>query len=748
MEHKTWRWKRKPSEKFIVANGRASLSHVEEDQDKEIGSTRYPSNLSERSVSVICDCNAKEELIRKHMRIAELALAGQKMAEAEAAFLKQELDRTLQQGEAAEQRLAHLDAALKDCMQEIESLQAEQDGRIHKVYEKMQKKLEGKLVESNKRVSNLAAENSNLMKALLCKEKLIEDLDKGKAHLEAEYDMLIARSDSIEKENTFLKYDCSVMEEELKLQNEERDHSRRSASENSKQIIRLKAECQQLRDLIRKRLQVPAVGLNTRMRRKRLNPATGYNSSEKKPSKGTSFLIERVYDLEEENKALKEIVSLSGQMKLAISGFGVNNDERIDDSETWANALLAEVDQFSKGDIKFEPELMNDLDETNKLAIVTTDIAVNEPGKRDSWLDEVLKVILEEHRVSQRSFGDILNDIKIVVGCKEENHSNPRGLLPWKSSNSTCVEDASFAREKIRKLDFGFDRSKGENQLDVVSPNNHNTLAQMIKIQCALQEENRETKEKLQLVSEENVGLKEQLQESNQSLESLRRELDDLRETKGVIEEQLENQRLINEDLDTQLTVAKAKLNEILLKLSSLEVELEDKNNSCEELEATCLELQLQLETLSRKESPNSDIDQVTKKLKTEMIQNLGKQLNALASPDTRLFDKVLGSTTAIKAPASGKKGLAPQRSSLRDRMLAEDDDGTEDPKSHEQLKVSSSEHVGTVALVPSKKPSGGFGFIRKLFLRRKRGCNKMNSVPLQRNTSALIGPRDVLLLV
>ena len=37
-------------------------------------------------------------------------------------------------------------------------------------------------------------------------------------------------------------------------------------------------------------------------------------------------------------------------------------------------------------------------------------------------------------------------------------------------------------------------------------------------------------------------------------------------------------------------------LNEVLQNFSSLEVELDDKNNCCEELEATCLELQLQLE--------------------------------------------------------------------------------------------------------------------------------------------------------
>ncbi|KAL2899869.1 Beta-hexosaminidase A [Bienertia sinuspersici] len=59
--------------------------------------------------------------------------------------------------------------------------------------------------------------------------------------------------------------------------------------------------------------------------------------------------------MEEENMMLKEILSLSdgelkswkskyGQMaSLAISGFGLGNCDEVRDSETLANALLAEL---------------------------------------------------------------------------------------------------------------------------------------------------------------------------------------------------------------------------------------------------------------------------------------------------------------------------------------------------------------------------------------------------------------------
>jgi chromosome segregation ATPase len=101
---------------------------------------------------------------------------------------------------------------------------------------------------------------------------------------------------------------------------------------------------------------------------------------------------------------------------------------------------------------------------------------------------------------------------------------------------------------------------------------------------------------RLQSATDKTETLMVKLRESEQRVERLQAEVEILKESKGMVEDQIENQKSINEDLDTQLTVTKAKLNEVFQKFSSLEVELEDRSNCCEELEATCLELQLQLE--------------------------------------------------------------------------------------------------------------------------------------------------------
>lgn len=136
-----------------------------------------------------------------------------------------------------------------------------------------------------------------------------------------------------------------------------------------------------------------------------------------------------------------------------------------------------------------------------------------------------------------------------------------------------------------------------------------------------------------------------------------------------------------------------------------------------------------------------------------ETILNLGKQLKALATPrEAALFDKVFSNTNTA---ANTTNNNMHKRSSLRDRMLADEDPRVEilkSPKdketrdadadaqkpsllhsdSHNALSTPSAlvhtrqGHLGSkhLAIVPSKK-QGGFGFLRRLLLRRKKGSSK-----------------------
>jgi hypothetical protein len=85
-----------------------------------------------------------------------LAFSGWEKAEAEAVALKTQLDVALAQKLATEDRVAHLDGALKECMKQLRHVREEQEQRIHdtlvkktREYDKLRVEMETKLSESS-----------------------------------------------------------------------------------------------------------------------------------------------------------------------------------------------------------------------------------------------------------------------------------------------------------------------------------------------------------------------------------------------------------------------------------------------------------------------------------------------------------------------------------------------------------------------------------------------------------------------
>ncbi|XVE49222.1 hypothetical protein DITRI_Ditri01bG0065100 [Diplodiscus trichospermus] len=1056
MDHKTWLWRKKSSEKTI------SLKRIDEEVQNppmEGRRDRVVKNLNEKLASVLFDCHAKDDLLTKNVKMApeDNVNAGLEKAEADAVFLKKELDEALRQEKLANEKLTHSDAALKECMQQLNFVREEQEQRIRDAitktsseFEKVQKALQDKLTETNRKLEELACENSCLSKALLVKEKSIEDQKKHKSQAEAEFSALMARLDLTEKESAFLKYEFHVLEKELEIRNEEMEYNRRSADlahkqhlDGIKKIAKLEAECQKLRLLLQKRLPGPAAMVKmknevemlgrdkTAMRGRKQNSTRDLivrDNTAENPTKNINLLLEKLHYIEEENRMLKEIVtkknaemqSLSsvysqtssrprqvdiqpkelfkGQNSMELvrsspvsselsltSGFDIGSTDGSISSCSWANALISEsahpVNKTLKNSMQHKaitvPEirLMDDFVEMEKLALVSggeynivSDGEEMVPfgqghcgfsntkqmhsrvvtGERSfDWLQVVLHAISEHKCISNRSLDEILEDIKIALGCsnllsgpdvnktacsrhpiecdplhisgyiswkspntfptvgslsgasivetpaektkKPQFHSNLRmsickiieliegigqtsystsatflernqtpkqspvhvdyfvRVFQWKSSElstvlqqflrtcndllnersdienfagelsfaldwivNNCVTptEASSARDKIKRH-FGWNESQSEKEVGsgghglVLESNmkhiseeqspcldsfaslhdqNRSVVAQEDNGWCSLEEENKRLKDdlknmeaRLESVTDKSEALTAQLHESEEILGRLQTELKILKESNEMIEDQIENQKSINEDLDTQLTVAKAKLNEIFQKFSSLEVELEYKNSCCEDLEATCLELQLQLESVAKKETPKYVMNREGKQSQNgweitaasvklaecqETILNLGKQLKVLASPhDAALFDKVFSNSGAATTAINNRK--VNKRFSLRDRMLADDGAKAELPKSPNiqgnlsveaensslphsnncknfqasglllhtseahlgSKKESSNTGVMALAIVPSKKQ--GVGLLRRLLLRRKKGYSK-----------------------
>ncbi|WCJ17736.1 hypothetical protein M5689_000133 [Euphorbia peplus] len=656
MDNKSWIWRKRSSEKTIVITDKFGISVKGiDDQEiqklpmaKEVGSLKSVRSLNERLASVLLDSHQKDE---KQENLAQKDIAGQEKKE-EIIRLKEERDEGIKQDIVADAKLIHPDAGVKHWKESSE-------------FEKAQKRLEEKLMETSKRLADLAVENDNLNKVLVVKERLLEELHTHSSQTRAELKTLIARLDSIEKENAFLKYEFYMLEKELEVRNEELEYTRRSADashrqqlESVRKMTMLESECQRLRVLIRKKLPGPAAfipGRDPIEQRRKPNPVRDLvlrdTTSDRSPEvsvKNIDFLIEQLRSMEEENRTLKGILSKKNaelkssrfmysktasilsqaearkSMNLAkrslvptelypITGFDTCSDDGGSSSGSWANALMSELEQFKDAKVKSLPgckaievsdiSLMDDFAEMERLAIVSS--------------QEISGMVNDI--AGEKSFDWLQQVLNAIL---REQRVTKRNLTELLEDIKIALGYINHPYDISGEVDaFCVSREQSSGFQINVSSQNDKIPVQTTSKQSNLEEESKRLLDELNNMESErkDTGLRldeienlmMQLQESKQSIEILKLELETTKASKGMIEDDIENQKLINEELDTQLTVSKAKLNEVLQKFTSLEAELEEKSSCCEELEVTCLELQLQLESVARKDSFSySNIDE------------------------------------------------------------------------------------------------------------------------------------------
>ncbi|XP_024397596.1 uncharacterized protein [Physcomitrium patens] len=322
--------------------------------------------LNEKLANALADISTKDNLVKQHVKVAEEAVTGWEKAEAEAVAMKAQLDVALQQKLATEDRVAHLDGALKECMKQLRHVREEQEQRIHdtlvkksREYDKLRIEMETKLAESSHILSQTRsdllesrAEVTALSHALQERSRGLAELSEVKGRADTEIKVLQVRLETIEKENSQLKYEVHVLNKELEIRSEEREYERKAVDMASKQhlesvkkITKLEEECNRLRLLVRKKLPGPAAIQRMRMevegigkdnndkaRRRSLGrSASSVDQSSAEPmqengngnengrrSREAQMLAERVVAMDEEMKMLKNsLAQRTGELQVA-----------------------------------------------------------------------------------------------------------------------------------------------------------------------------------------------------------------------------------------------------------------------------------------------------------------------------------------------------------------------------------------------------------------------------------------------
>lgn len=214
----------------------------------------------------------KDKLVKQHAKVAEDAVSGWEKAEAEALTLKNHLESVTLLKLTAEDRAAHFDGALKECMRQILNLKEEHEQKLHEVVlsktkqcDKIKLELESKIASLDQELRRSAAENAALSRSLQERSNMLIKISEEKSQAEADIESLKTTIESREREINSLKYEVHVVTKELEIRNEEKNMSARSAEvankqhlEGVKKIAKLEAECQRLRGLVRKKLPGPA----------------------------------------------------------------------------------------------------------------------------------------------------------------------------------------------------------------------------------------------------------------------------------------------------------------------------------------------------------------------------------------------------------------------------------------------------------------------------------------------------------
>jgi chromosome segregation ATPase len=263
-----------------------------------------------------------------------LSSAGWEKAEAEAEALKIQLETVTLNKLSSDERAAHLDSALKECMKQIRNVKEESEQKLHDVvfaktkqWEKVKSEFESRISEFEQEFLRANAENDALSRSLHERSNLIMKISEEKSQVEAEIELLKNNIQSCEREINSLKYELHVVAKELEIRNEEKNMSVRSAdvanrqhAEGVKKITKLEAECQRLRGLVRKKLPGPAALAQMKMEvesmgreygepriRRPVTPAMENHIHQMQ--KENEFLTSRLLAMDEETKMLKEALS-------------------------------------------------------------------------------------------------------------------------------------------------------------------------------------------------------------------------------------------------------------------------------------------------------------------------------------------------------------------------------------------------------------------------------------------------------
>ncbi|XP_041010102.1 filament-like plant protein [Juglans microcarpa x Juglans regia] len=671
-----------------------SMASVEEISDASSKKEAHDSvkRLTEKLSAALVNVSAKEDLVKQHAKVAEEAVAGWEKAEDEVIVLKQQLESAIQQNSVLEDRVSHLDGALKELVRQLRQARDEQGQKIHEAVMTKTREWETTKLQLESQLLELQS-NTDAGKPGSC---AIVDPD------------LYHKLEYLEKENSALKLELQSQSEELEIRTIERDLSTQAAETASKQhlesikkVAKLEAECRRLRSM----------------------PCKSSSVNDHKSNTASSIYVESLIDSQSENGERLSLGEIDTRKMCSSDPSKCEHSC----SDSWASALIAELDQFknektAKRNIQassVQMDLMDDFLEMERLAAL--------PETKNG--SHGLTPVVSHQSIDEDS--SLRTELEAMTGRIAELEEKLGKAEAQKAELETTLITSQEAIEASQLQLREAEAHKAELETTLITSQEAIEASQLQLREAEAQKAELET---ALITSQEAIEASQlQLREAELKLEELQMELNIAKETKQAVE--------------TRLIDMEAEARTMHAKVDSIEVEVQKERALSKEIAVQCRELEEELSMkrqeieLQKTASSNSEL-----KIKQEdlavaagklaecqkTIASLGNQLKSLATLEDFLIDTAnipelsAGASVIPKADEELWKlhcneTFSPKRDSDSSRV-ADEISGSSINKIEGNSPPSSSSETSAAALsnhVSYEKNRNGFA---KFFSRTKSG--------------------------
>lgn len=565
MDRRSWLWRRKSSPSGETESSAGSISsHFSDDQvllnhniqSPEVTSKTAPTDeelnetvktLSAKLSEALETIREKEDLVKQHAKVAEEAVSGWEKAEAEVLIQKRLVETANQKNSILEERISHLDGALKECLRQLRQSREEQEQNVQVTvaktsseWEFRKSELENKLVQLQAELQNSKAKDSNV-KDLQCK---------------LEY---------VEKQNSILKIELVSISEELKLMTSERDLSTHAAETASKQqlesikkVANLEAECRMLKAFVRKKSAV---------------------NHHKSSASSSAYVEPSTHSLSNTGEQLSIVENDSCN----TNGLEPNNNYQ-NSSGFLSSALVSELSQYNHGkphkrDLiasSLEINLMDDFLEMEKLA-ARPDIVYERSNGRGAHISEPILRTELGATISQAA------DVEKLAMMEEEK-------LKLEMELTQCQGELKISKEQLEETMDNL--TEVRTQLSMENDARRKLEAEFKATITKL----KDLIEHSQKMEAEIVELEAKLSMANETKKKTEAEVESANTMLKNLVERLEEAQIDVVELQAQLITANEAKRAAEAEVEAINVKLKKLEFCLEETEVKCLGIQTQLE--------------------------------------------------------------------------------------------------------------------------------------------------------